>query len=126
MSTRMRSITGWIVGAAVAAALAFGLMVATARPASALTCQNDGWDWVGQQPDLETCKNVCRAVHGDPGAKWNSISGQLLSVPVLTRFKSSARRLWRPGAACPSSYRVDPRERGVTIKSVSLLRVHCK
>jgi hypothetical protein len=68
MSQQAQRFAGWLVGIAVSAALAFGLMVATARPASALTCQNDGWDWVGEQPDLETCKNVCRAVHGDPDA----------------------------------------------------------
>ncbi len=65
MSKRGSRISGWIVGTAVTAALAFGLSVATAKPASALTCPDDGWNWVGEQPDPETCTNVCQTAHGN-------------------------------------------------------------
>jgi hypothetical protein len=68
MSQQAQRFAGWLVGIAVSAALAFGLMVALAKPASALTCANDGWDWVGEQPSQQACNTTCQAVHGDPGA----------------------------------------------------------
>jgi hypothetical protein len=76
MSQQAQRFAGWLVGIAVSAALAFGLMVALATPASALTCANDGWDWLGEQPSEQACVNACRAVHGDPeaGGIWNPTS----------------------------------------------------
>lgn len=68
MSQRVKKFSGWLVGIAVTLALAFGLTVALAKPASALTCLNDGWDWVGEQPDKPTCDYTCQVVHGDPSA----------------------------------------------------------
>ena len=78
MSRRVKTFSGWLVAIAVTLALAFGLTVALARPASALTCPDDGWNWVGQQPDQQTCTAVCQAVHGnDPTVvgRWNPTTG---------------------------------------------------
>lgn len=77
MSKRTKRISSWLTGAVVAAALGFGLLVATAKPASALTCADDGWTWLGQQPDAQTCDNLCKSIHGDPEAvgHWNPTTG---------------------------------------------------
>ena len=76
MSQRTEKISGWVVGLVVAGALAFGLSVAVVTPASALTCQNDGWNFVGQQPDEVTCQNVCYSIHGgDVVGHWNPTTG---------------------------------------------------
>lgn len=65
MSKRTKKVSGWLTGAVVAAALGFGALVATATPANAVTCLNDGWDWMGDQPTEPACLYACQAVHGE-------------------------------------------------------------
>ena len=73
MSKRVTQFSAWLFGASVVGALAFGLSVATARPASAMTCQDDGQTWVGSQPDAPTCNQVCINIHGSEAqGHWNS------------------------------------------------------
>lgn len=64
MSQRVKSVSGWIVGALAAGALAFGSSVAFAKPANAMTCNNDGWNWLGYKPTQEACFTACEALHG--------------------------------------------------------------
>jgi hypothetical protein len=76
MSRSIKRIGGWGFGMAVAGALAFGGVVAVATPANALTCQDDGWNWLGQQPSKEACQNACEAIHGpEVLAQWGSTNG---------------------------------------------------
>ncbi len=77
MSKRVSRFSGWVLGLLVVGALAFGLSVATARPATAMTCQNDGWNFVGSQPNAGACQTACNNAHpGDPNVvgHWNSTS----------------------------------------------------
>jgi hypothetical protein len=72
MSKHVAKLSGWVVGILAVAALLFGLSVATARPATAMTCQNDGWNFVGSQPNQPTCQSVCEGIHGpDVYGSWN-------------------------------------------------------
>ena len=73
MSKRMAKVSGWLLGVLVVGALGFGVSVAAATPASALTCQNDGWNFVGSQPDQATCQRVCEDIHG-PGVTGHWVS----------------------------------------------------
>ncbi len=76
MSRSIKRLGGWGFGVAVAGALAFGGVVAVATPANALTCPDDGWNWLGQQPDEGACLAACVAVHGEEvEAQWGSTNG---------------------------------------------------
>ncbi len=73
MSQRVKSVSGWIVGALVAGALAFGASVAFAKPASAMSCQNDGWNFLGEKPTQSACQTACAALHPDlDHVQWGS------------------------------------------------------
>lgn len=50
MSKHVSKVSGWVLGVLTAGALVFGLSVAMATPASALTCPNNGWDTLGSKP----------------------------------------------------------------------------
>jgi hypothetical protein len=63
MSNRTRSVSRWALGAVVLGVLAFGAEQAAAEP-SELTCQDDGWNFLGQQPSYEACYDACFALHG--------------------------------------------------------------
>jgi hypothetical protein len=76
MSKRSQKVSGWLLGLVVAVALGFGLLVATAKPAYALSCWDDGWIHVGSQPDEVTCGYVCRSIHGSEAVGfWNPDTG---------------------------------------------------
>jgi hypothetical protein len=64
MSHVAKRVTGWAIGLAVAAALAFGATVAVATPANATSCPDDGWNFLGEQPSQEACFDACEALHG--------------------------------------------------------------
>ena len=65
MSQQGRTVSGWIVGLLVTGALAFGASVALAKPANAMSCQNDGWNFLGEKPTQIACFNACYALHGN-------------------------------------------------------------
>jgi hypothetical protein len=72
MSKRASKVSGWFLGVLAVGSLVLGLSVAAAKPASSLTCANDGWNWVGSQPDAATCQSVCVSIHGpDTSSHWN-------------------------------------------------------
>ena len=53
------------MGLAVLGALAFGSTVAFATPANAMTCADDGWNFLGSQPSSQACFEACFALHPD-------------------------------------------------------------
>jgi len=63
MSRSIKRIGGWGFGVAVAGALAFGASVAAAKPANAMTCANDGWNWLGYYPTESECYTACLLLH---------------------------------------------------------------
>lgn len=65
MSRLMKKAGGLALGLGVTGALAFGATVAFARPANAMTCANDGWNFLGAQPSLAACTSACLALHQD-------------------------------------------------------------
>ncbi len=65
MSGRTKQATGWVFGAVVAVALGFGLTVATAKPAEAMTCPNDGWNFLGFKATKPLCQSACATLHPD-------------------------------------------------------------
>ena len=65
MSQQGRTVSSWIVGLLVTGALAFGASVAFATPANAMTCANDGWNWLGYKPTPGACYTSCHAIHPD-------------------------------------------------------------
>jgi hypothetical protein len=65
MSERIAKLSGWVLGMLVVGAMVFGLSVVTAKPAYAMTCADNGWGPVGQQPNETTCHSVCVALHGE-------------------------------------------------------------
>jgi hypothetical protein len=73
MSRSEKRIGGWGFGLAVAGALAFGGLVAVAKPANATSCPDDGWTWLGEQPSDGDCYYACYAVHGQnlDHYRWN-------------------------------------------------------
>jgi hypothetical protein len=72
----VKRIGGWGFWLAVAGALVFGGLVAVAKPANAMTCPDDGWNWLGQQPSAEDCQTACELVHGgDVTGQWGSTNG---------------------------------------------------
>ncbi len=78
MSKPVAKFSGWVLGLLVVGALAFGLSVATATPATAMTCPNDGWNWVGQQPSQAACTQACLTAHypqTDVVGQWHPSTG---------------------------------------------------
>jgi hypothetical protein len=76
MSVRMK-VAGWLVGAAlVAAVLGTGAREAFATSASS-SCPNDGYNSVGWQPSIGACWNACYLVHEDELAwsNWSEATG---------------------------------------------------
>ncbi len=76
MSRKTRKASGWLVGAAVTAALAFGLSVAVAKPAGAMECADDGWNFLGSQPSAEACNTACSNAHypDEAWGHWNQFT----------------------------------------------------
>ena len=73
MSKRIAKILGFVGGVLVTGALAFGLMVATATPAHAFECADDGVWFLGSHPNATSCRNACEAIHGPTITSiWNS------------------------------------------------------
>jgi hypothetical protein len=64
MSRRIVKVSGFLGGALVAGALAFGMLVATAKPAHAFECADDGVWFLGSHPSASSCRNACVAIHG--------------------------------------------------------------
>jgi hypothetical protein len=73
MRSRVQQLLSAVYGLLVVAAIGFGLLVATAKPANALDCANDGVWFLGSKPIYQACYDACYAIHG-PGitAVWNS------------------------------------------------------
>lgn len=65
MSHRGKTVSGWILGLVVTGALAFGASAAFARPANAMACQDDGWNFLGEKPSSAACNSACLALHPD-------------------------------------------------------------
>jgi hypothetical protein len=76
MSKRYQKVSGWLLGLVVSVALGFGLIVATAKPASALDCPYNGTFWQGWQPDQISCQYACESVYGrDVTGNWHQETG---------------------------------------------------
>ncbi len=69
MSDRVRKSSGWVLGVLVGGVLAFGASVALAKPAAALDCADDGWNFLGSQPSSEACNTACVNAHY-PDEAW--------------------------------------------------------
>lgn len=70
MSNRTKSAGRWVLGAVVLGVLAVGAKQAAAEP-TAFACQNDGWNFLGQQPSQQACYDACFALHPDlVQARW--------------------------------------------------------
>ncbi len=63
MSRGAKKLGGWVAGLAVVGALVFGLTVTLATPANAMTCANDGWNWLGYKATPGACFTSCKALH---------------------------------------------------------------
>ena len=72
MSRWIRKSVGLAVGAFGVLAIAFGASVAFAKPVSAMTCPNDGYNTMGAQPSEFACIAACYAVHQEElqGVNW--------------------------------------------------------
>ncbi len=65
MTERLVKVPRWVGGILAAGALAFGLLVATATPAAALSCADDGYWFLGSKPSAQACRDACVAIHGE-------------------------------------------------------------
>ncbi len=65
MSKGLAKVSGWVGGVLTVGALVFGLVVATATPANALACADDGVTFLGSKPSAEACRSACVAIHGE-------------------------------------------------------------
>ena len=76
MSKWLKAVSRSVFGLLVATALAVGASAVSAAPVSAMTCQNNGQSFLGEQPSDVACYNACYAVHdGDlQGYHWNSVT----------------------------------------------------
>lgn len=63
MSDRVKKGGGWLLGLFTAGALFFGVTAAMAS--EAMTCPDDQWNWVGEQPSEFACISACYAIHGE-------------------------------------------------------------
>ena len=77
MARRMSTVAASAVAALALVALVAGLLVATAKPAHAMACMDDGVNFMGQQPSSQACFSACFAVHGDDlvSSQWNPTTG---------------------------------------------------
>ena len=64
MTRRLSMVAAWAVAVLALVALVAGLLVATAKPAHAMACMDDDWNFMGQQPSEPACWDACFAVHG--------------------------------------------------------------
>jgi hypothetical protein len=72
MRSRVQQLLSIVYGFLFVAVVSFGLLVATAKPADALDCANDGVWFLGSKPDQTACTNACVAIHGQNiTAVWN-------------------------------------------------------
>lgn len=75
MLERVKWIGRLVAVLVTAVVLALGTQAAFASPAQ-MTCPNDGFNTLGEQPSAEACQDACDAVHGEGNSlgHWNSIS----------------------------------------------------
>ncbi len=75
MSHRVPKFAGWVVGVFAALALTFGATVAFAKPVYAFSCQDDGWNFLGEQPSQMACTTACMNLHPDlVSAQWGPVN----------------------------------------------------